>query len=300
MGISAHIISYLKKTRFVFNLQDIHPKVLFDTGAVKNRFLIRILSKMEKICYRNAHSFIVYSPGNRDYLLKQGVKQKIFTIPNWFDTKLISPSYQMNPFLNEKGIRNRFIVSYIGSMGTPQGLEIIINAANLLTMYDDIKFILAGEGPSKPILKSMINGMKLNNIVLLPMMLNERYAQFINAANVSLITLSSGVPIQTVPGKLSEIMACGKPLIAVVKEQGDAAAIIKQAECGFCVEPTNAKELSQIVLKLYRGKKLRKEIGKKAMIFAKQNFSRTICTKKYDEVLKNAGGNSDFYYDEAS
>lgn len=54
MGISGYIISKLKRTRFVFNLQDIHPKVLVDLGAIKNPLIKNVLYEMEKVCYKKA------------------------------------------------------------------------------------------------------------------------------------------------------------------------------------------------------------------------------------------------------
>ena len=285
MGISGYIISKFKKTRFVFNMQDVHPKVLFDSGVIKNRIIKSMLTMMEEICYRNAHSFIVYSSGNREYLVQRGVDREVFVIPNWIDTTKFTSSDSTNSFRNEIGINDKFVVSYAGSMGKPQGLEVIVEAAKALMKYNDILFLLAGEGPSKQILKNLISERKVSNVLLLPVMLNERYVQFLNAADVCLITLSPDIPQQTVPGKLADIMACGRPIIAAVNQQGDAAGLINEAGCGFCVDPSDAKAFSQAVLRLYRDENTRKEMGARARAFAEQYFSRTVCTKHYEEAL---------------
>lgn len=288
MGIVGYIISILKRSRFVFNLQDIHPKVLMDMGVIENPLLIRILSKMEYICYKKAHSFIVYSSGNKDYLLTRNVAGRVFIIPNWVDTTITASSDRNNVFRRENGIGNKFVISYVGSMGEPQGLEIVVETAMALQNYKDILFLIAGEGPSKPLLQKLIIERNLKNIRLLPMMLKSRYVQFINAADVCLITLSPEVPLQTVPGKLADILACGKPIIAAINQQGDAAAIIKRAECGLCVQPGNVEAFSRAVLKIYRNEGLRKEMGDKGREFAEKYYSRSICTKQYEEVLFSA------------
>ncbi len=285
MGISAYIISMFKKARIVFNMQDIHPKVLFDMGVINNQFIKLVLLKMEEICYRKAHSYVVYSVSNRDYLLQKGVKGDVFIIPNWVDTDTVVPSDKMNSFRNEEGLGRKFVISYAGSMGEHQGLEVIVEAAEALTEFDNILFLLAGEGPSKQLLNSLIIKKKLDNILLLPMQLQYRYIQFLSAADVCLLTLSADVPLQTVPGKLTDIMACGRPIIAAVNQEGDVANIIEEAKCGICVRAGNAEELSQAVLRLYKDEGLRGTMGKKARIFTEQNFSRDICTKQYAKVL---------------
>ncbi len=288
MGISGYIISKFKKTRFVFNMQDIHPKVLFDMGIVKNKFFMRILYKMEEICYRKAYSFIVYSSGNREYLLKRGVNREVFIIPNWVDTTMMAPSDRRNSFRSENDIEDKFIISFAGSMEPSQGLEVVVETAKLLMEYNDLIFLLAGSGPSKSLLKSLITNRKASNTLLLPVIPKERYVQFLNASDVCLVTLSPDIPPHTVPGKLAAIMACGRPVIAAVNQQGEAAAIIRLAGCGICVEPGNAEALSKAVLMLYRDEGLRKSMGEKAMMFSNQNFSRTVCIKHYEEVLFSA------------
>ena len=288
MGVSGYIFSKLKKSKFVFNLQDIHPKVLFDTGVVKSSIFKKMLSKMEEISYRKACSFIVYSNGNSAYLYERGVERDIFIIPNWVDIPTTVLSDGKHLFPGEKRVDGKFVVSYAGSMQQAQGLEVVVETADALRQHDGIVFMMAGEGSSKPILKSLIADRKLENFLLSPVMPKERYFQFLNACDVCLVTLNADVPLHTVPGKLSEIMACGKPIIAAVNGRGDAAGIVKEARCGLCVEPGNAEAFSQAVLTLYRDEGLRKEMGENGRRFAEKNFSRTVCTKQYEEVLLSA------------
>ncbi len=295
MGISGYIISKFKKARFVFNMQDIHPKVLFDSGVIKNKLIKRILSGMEEICYRKACSFIVYSSGNRDYLLAKGVNKEVFIIPNWVDTTAMGSADSMNSIRNEKLIGDKFVVSYAGTMQQAQGLEVVIETAEVLKEYKDIIFLLAGEGSSKPALQSLIDERKVSNVLLRPVMPKDRYIQFLYASDACLVTLSSDIPLQTVPGKIADIMACGRPIIAVVNQQGDAASIIKRAGCGFCVNPGDVEAFSRAVLRLHEDEGLRKEMGEKARLFAGQNFSRTVCTKRYEEVLRHAARGKSFH-----
>ncbi len=295
MGIAGYIVSKFKKARFVLNIQDIHPKVLFDMGVIKNSLLKKILSKMEDICYKKAHAIIVYSSGNRDYLRLRGVDRKVFIIPNWFDIPRVDSPNRIYSFRKEEFIGDKFVVSYAGAMGEAQGLEIVVEVAETLKKYNDIIFILAGEGRLKFLLAGLINERKLSNVLLLPLMAKDRYIQFLQASDVCLVTLSPDVPLQTVPGKLADIMACGRPIIAAVNRHGDAAGIINQAECGFYVDPGNVEAFAQAVLRLHRDESLRKDMGGKGMTFAARNFSRTGCTKQYEKVLFSATRGAPFY-----
>jgi colanic acid biosynthesis glycosyl transferase WcaI len=116
----------------------------------------------------------------------------------------------------------------------------------------------------------------------------DRYIQFLRESDVCLVTLSSDIPIHTVPGKIADIMSCGKPVLFVGNRQGDAAGIISEAGCGICVDPGDVEAFKRAVLKLYREEGLRKEMGKKAERFAEQFYSRTLCIKQYEEALLSA------------
>lgn len=288
MGISGYIISKIKKTRFVFNMQDIHPKVLFDSEIIKNQLLKRMLLLMEKICYKKAYSFIVYSHGNKTYLLQRGVGGEVFIIPNWVDSTAIRSSDKLGSFRDEKRIGENFIISYAGTIQQAQGIEVVVEAASVLREHTDIIFLIAGDGSSKKPLQGLINELNIRNVLLYPVMPKDRYIQFLSESDVCLVTLSSDIPLQTVPGKLADIMACGRPVIAAVNQKGDAASIIKKAGCGFCVDPGDVKGFSQAVLRMYKDKRLRKEMGENARLFAEKYFSRDVCTRQYEAVLSSA------------
>lgn len=292
MGISAYIISKIRRTRFVFNLQDIHPKVLFDAGVIKNPLIKSILSKMEEVCYRRAHSLIVYSEGNRDHIIRREANGKVYIIPNWADINDVTSCDKAYSFRQEEVVGNKFVVSYAGTMQQAQGLEIVVEAAEVLKDYKDIIFLLAGEGASKPILESLVNKKKINNVLLRKVMPKEQYKQFIYESNVCLVTLNLNIPLQTVPGKIADIMGNGKPLILAASLQGDASKVINKARCGFCVKPGDTEAFSKAVLVLYRDNELRQEMGKNARLYAEQHFSRAVCTKQYEKVLLCAATDS--------
>ncbi len=286
MGIAGFFISKVKKIPMVFNMQDIHPKVLFDSGAIKNKFLKLLFLKMEELCYRKASSFIVYSKGNKDYLIGKDVAlSKIFIIPNWVDISEKAVQGKTNSFRNDKLIADKFLVTYAGTIQEAQGLEIVVEAAGILKEYNNILIIIAGDGSSKTYLQNLIHEKKLNNIKMYPMMSKNLYIEFIYASDVCLVPLSPDTPLQTVPGKLADIMARGKPIIAVVNYQGDTASIIRSACCGICVAPGDARALSHAVLKLHNDRELKERMGAAARFYSEKYFSRDICIKQYEEAL---------------
>jgi len=288
LGLSGYILSKLKRTRFVINIQDLHPKVLFDSGVIKNRLIKKILIKIEDISYRKTHSIIVYSRGNKEYLLDREVNTEINIIPNWIDDAMMTAPDNKNSIRNQYGYQDKFVLSYAGTMQEAQGIEILVHTAEALREHKDIIFLLAGDGSSKVKMAEMIAKKELDNIVLLPVLPRERYVQFLYESDVCLLPLGSDTPLQTVPGKLADLMVSGNPIIAAVNKKGDAAHIIGKAGCGICVSPRDYKSFYEAVLKLYADKDYRLKLGANGQRYAKQYYSRRSCTRQYMEVLNSS------------
>jgi glycosyltransferase involved in cell wall biosynthesis len=289
MGLAGYVAARLTGNHFVFDMQDIHPKVLIDMGFVRSPLFTKLLSEMEDFVYKQAYAILVYSEGNKEYLTKKGVdSDKVIIIPNWVDTEAVAPAGKMNEFRKMSNLGGKFIVSYAGSMARSRHLRAIVETAMLLRGYRDIVFLLVGDGRVKPLLQKMVNRNSLENVVFLPFQPKEKYVDVLNASDVCLLPLSKDVPPQTVPGKLANLMACGRPIIASVNQKGDTAQIIDRADCGICVEPGDPKELSRAVLRLYDDKELGKRMGKMGREYAEQEFSRTVCIQKYEYILREA------------
>jgi len=287
VGFAGYLIAKIKKTPFVFNMQDIHPKGLIDLKFIKNKFIINLLFNMEHIIYKNAKNIIVYSNGNSEYLIDKGVaKNKISVIPNWVDTKLVSPSEKMNDIRKIHMLGNKFVVTYAGTIGKAQNLEAVIESAEMLKEQKDIIFLLVGAGDTKSLLQQKVIENNVSNVMFLPLQPKEQYINILRASDVCLLPLSKDTPTQTVPGKLPQLMACGRPIIACVSSNGDAKKIIENVECGYCVEPGDSNGLSLSILKFYSDRSLGKKMGENGRVEAVKEYSRSVCTKKYEEVLK--------------
>jgi len=290
LGISAYLLGKIKKAPFIFNVQDIFPQSVIDLGLLKNKVLIKISEAMEKFIYKKARYVTVHSDGNRENIISKNVNpEKIVTIHNWVDTDLMKSTEGWdNSFRNKNNLNGRFVVSFAGVMGFAQGLDIVVNCAELLRSYKDILFLLVGDGVKKDGLMKKVEDIQLNNIKFLPLQPKEIYPFILYASDICLVTLNKSVKTPVVPAKLLNIMASGRPVVACMNLKGDAPKIIKDAKCGYCVEAENAEKLSEAILKLYNNTSLRDEFGKNGREYAVRHFSRKICIEKYEKLFLKA------------
>jgi glycosyltransferase involved in cell wall biosynthesis len=89
----------------------------------------------------------------------------------------------------------------------------------------------------------------------------------------------------TVPAKLYENMASGKPIVLSV--DGEARQILEKAGAGIYVEPENAQQMADAVLRLYRSPELVAEYGRNGRNYVVDHFSRRQQADELEKVLLN-------------
>lgn len=286
LGITAWILSRLKNAKFILNVQDLFPQSVIDLGILKNKLLIKFFEAMEKFVYKKADFITVHSEGNKEHVVKKGKEpDRVFVIPNWVDIEFLKPNDKNNEFSKKYNLDGKFIVSFAGVLGYSQDIDIILEAAKKLEEYEDIIFIIVGDGVEKPRLVKKAEDMKLKNVRFLPMQPRHIYPQVIQSSDISLATLHSFVKTPVVPSKILSIMAIGKPVIAAMDLNGDAPKLIEEAKCGFAIPPEDSDLLAEKILELYKNKKLRETLGRNGRRYAEKNLALGVCVNKYEGLF---------------
>ena len=288
-GVIADLLARIRRTPFIYNVQDIWPDVAVRAGMIRNRRTIQRLRKMEDYVYRRAAAVTVLSEGFRANLLAKGVPdEKISIIPNFVDTKFIQPSAKSNPFTLRYGLSEKFVVLYAGNMGFSQGLENVLDAAKRLESFSDIRFLLVGNGAGRPAAETYWHSLGLHNVDFLPFQPHEDLPDMYGAADVCLISLRRGFTNESVPSKLLTIMAAGKPAIASVDEGSETSDLLHRAKCGLSVEPENPDALAAAILRCYRDLDLRAAAGTNARRCVTAEFEPRAVARKYLDAMQMA------------
>jgi len=283
LGLTAYLLSRVKGVPFVANVQDLFPQNAVDLGILKNPLLIRMFEGMESFIYRKASAVTVHSRRNREHVRERGGRN-VVVMPNMVDTEFIRPMEKDNSFREEHGLGDKFIVSFAGTLGYSQDLDVVLEAAKILEGYREILFLIVGGGVEKERLVEKAESMQLDNVKFLPMQPKERYPHVLAASDVSLVTLKKNVKTPVVPSKILSIMASGRPVVGCMNRKGDAPEVIEDSGSGYCIEPEEPQKLAETILKLYRGG--RTEVyGANGREYAEKNFSKEVMTERYEKLF---------------
>jgi len=286
-GASAYMLGKLRGIPFITNIQDIYPDVAIRMGVMKGRAIIGAYKRLERFVYAHSRAITVISEGFQQNLIAKGVPpDKISVIPNFIDDNFVVPHPRDNAFSMENGWNDKFVALFAGNVGMSQGLDTVLDAANLLRDIPDLLFAIVGNGASKPALMERAKELGLTNVQFLPYQAYERVPELYSAADMGLIPLRRGFTNDSVPSKLFTIMGVARPLIASVDPNSETAQTIHNAGCGICVEPEDAQALADGIRTLYNDRARARSMGKDGRKYVEKNYTRTIVAERYQTVFE--------------
>jgi colanic acid biosynthesis glycosyl transferase WcaI len=288
LNLASSLFRRLRGAAVVLNVQDIVPDAPIAFGMMTNPLQIRLFRWLERYAYSSSDRIIVVADSFVANLRAKGVPaEKLCVIHNWVDTDEIRPLNRMNPFRTDNGIaEEKFVVMYAGNIGLSQGLEIVLDAADRLRSDNDVAFVLVGGGSSLDALKNKAKAMRLLNVLFVPTQPEMKWVQA--AADVSLVMQRSNVLDVNLPSKIPAIMASGRPMVAGLNPSGDAAGIVRDAECGILIQPGEGVQLADAISRLRESPDLRQRLALNARNYAVTNFSRSSALDSYERALAKA------------
>ena len=285
LGWSGYVLAKLKKAKFIFNVSDLWPESAIKLDVLHNKSMIKASTWLEEFCYRKADAVTCQTKGIVENIVGRGFNDnKIHLITNGVDTELFNKDNRSEKLREEFGVKDKFAVVYAGIHGIAQGLEVVINSAEILKVQNDIQFVFIGEGPEKPMLINMVKSKGLNNVTFLPMQSKKDMPSIIASMDATVVPLKRLDLFKgALPSKMFEALSSELPIVLAV--EGEAEELINNANAGIVVEPENSEEIAKAILKLYEDRELRKQLGENGREYVKKYFSREAITRKLERIL---------------
>ncbi|WP_066376452.1 MULTISPECIES: glycosyltransferase family 4 protein [unclassified Anabaena] len=292
--VPAALLGWLRACPVVLNLQDILPEAAIHVGLLKNKWLIKVFSVLEKFAYKSATKISVIADGFVDNLVSKGVApEKIEQIPNWVDVNFIRPLPQVNnAFREEHNLNGKFVVLYSGNIALTQGLETVIKAAAMLRHVPDIAFVIVGEAKGLQRLQQYCLDCGADNVLLLPFQPREHLPEMLAAADVGLVVQKKNVISFNMPSKIQVLLASGRALIASVPSNGTAAKAVRQSGGGIVVAPEDAAALAMATLNLYKHPEKVKTLGYNSRKYATEQYAFEQALNQYEQLFNSVTAES--------
>lgn len=285
----AKLVALCKGASCMVRLEDVYPEILVATGMIASKGALEVfLGFLNKLLFKSVDLLVVLGRDMEALAEKRmgtgGDHLRI--IRSWADTDVVFPAPKGdNPLLKELGLSDRFVVSCVGNMGRAQAIEFVFEAITLLRDEPSIHFLFIGSGSKKNWMESEIKSKGLKNVTVIPQRPRAEQSDFLNACDISLISLLPGVTGAGVPSRTYNLMAAGKPIIAVTREDSEVSLLVREERLGWVVPPVDAGHLVQAILDSKGDAERLRRMGDRAHAAATGKFSRETTIGQYRGLI---------------
>jgi colanic acid biosynthesis glycosyl transferase WcaI len=277
LALSAVLLSRRWGVPYVFHVPDLQPDAAVELGMLGVGPLVRGLYALERLAYRNAALISTLTEPMRQRIISKRIpsdKVKLFSdwaAPEFFQIALEDRGAG---FRVAQGLDDTFMVLHAGNMGLKQGLNVVLDAAELSRGDTGVAYLLVGDGAAQTSLKTRAAARALSNVRFMPLKPHDEFMQMLAATDVSLITQQRVVANIVFPSKTLTIMAAGRPVIASVNAESEVARVVKDAGAGLVVEPENPSALLDAIQTLRHKPQERHAMGVRAREYAQARWDR--------------------------
>ncbi len=265
-GLYALCLSYVTKPRLVISLHG-NDVEKFPEESIFYRQLFRLLVKRADLVTINSEFIRRKATG-----LAPRLRSKGRVLGNGVDLEEIEKA---EPYQSD----HPFILG-LGRLVPKKGFDVLVNAfGNIAASFPNHQLIIAGDGPERSKLESLIEKLSLERkVTLLGRVTHEKALSLFKSCDLFVLP-SRKEPFGIV---LLEAMAAGAPIVAT--EVGGVTEIIKSGYNGLLVKSDNPDQLAVEINKVLSDESVRKKLSGHCLDFV-DNFSWQQVAKRYIDLF---------------
>jgi len=278
---------WLRGARLIVLMHDVYPDILEALGMVSRGSLAwRALDRMNRRLLAFSARVIVLGRDMRQLAIGKldGRGEKVVIIPNWGDVeavRAVPPS--LSVLRGRLRLEDRFVVQYMGNMGRTHGVENVVAASEQPGVPARAHFLFIGSGARRPWLEGVAGSR--SNMTVLPPCSDIEFPDALAAADVAVIPFRDGMLGLSVPSRMYNVLAAGRPIIAAADPRSELAQVVSEERVGWVVPPDDPARLAVAIREAMEQPSLLEEMGRRARACAELLYSRSAVIARYEALM---------------
>ena len=245
--------------KFIFDHHDLGPE-LYEAKFGRRDFFYRVMRALERFTFRVADVSIATNESYRRIALERGrmPPDKVFVVrsgPSLERMKIVPPDESLKQ-------TRRYLVAYLGTMGTQEGIEYLLQAARHIVFdlgRDDVHFGLVGGGTSLDAMKALAFDLGISaHVTFTGRVPDAQMLSMLNTADVCVNPdVANDMNDKSTMNKIMEYMALGKPIVQFDLTEGRYSA----QQASLYARKNDAFDLAAKIVELLEDPQRRRSMG---------------------------------------
>ncbi|WP_031226301.1 glycosyltransferase family 4 protein [Alcanivorax sp. P2S70] len=272
----------LSGARFIYHCMDIHPEIGRISGEFRNPRVFNLLSRMDSWSCSQARPVVLLSSDMADSLVARGAESQLQTrVINNFSLPSDALEAGDLPFTWPD---EPFVLLFAGNIGRFQGLDILMDAMELLRGRGDIRLLMMGEGVERNSLERIAEEKGLS-VTFVGHHSVEVAKQAMKRAQAGFVSLIPELYRFAYPSKTMTYLEQGCPVIVAVEPESQLAKDITDNGAGLSVPGGNAEKLADAIGRLASNTADLMAMRSRAESLANHSFTEQVVLKKWSALL---------------
>jgi colanic acid biosynthesis glycosyl transferase WcaI len=281
--VGASVAKFLGRP-FVYNIRDLYPDMALAAGILRPGIWSDTWEQSHRRSLRQAARVIVLGEDMRERIAEKGVDPARVTVIRDavpFPEVLPPPD---DSILREIRAGFRFVMVHAGNVGFYGAWETLIRAARMLES-ENVGMVFIGEGARKQEIQQLAQNCR--NIRFMPFRPASEISAVMAAGDLHVITIRRGLEGIVVPSKLYNILAHGRPILAVATGSAEVTRLVQQHECGIAADPDNPAQVAEEVKRLVPAAERLEHMSLRARTLAR-SYDRLTELRKFVDAVEEA------------
>jgi len=279
------LLKKIKNIQYILIVHDVFPDNLVPIKVIKkNSIIFQSLNFLFQKAYSSVDKLIVIGEDMKQLLIDKKINcDKISIIQNWADSLEIYPimNFNVESYYNNE-FENKIVIQFAGNIGKLQGLENFIKLFKIANNKELI-LIIIGSGTEASKLKFKN---KNENILFYDSKPRSEQNEFLNACDISLISLIEGMYGIGVPSKTYNILAAGKPILYIGDKGTEVYNYIENEGIGWNFLWNQNDSIVKFLENIrFSDREKFSKIGKKSRKYVENNFTKEIILNSYQKIV---------------
>jgi glycosyltransferase involved in cell wall biosynthesis len=289
VGVAGILLARILRADFTLDVRDLWPDSAVTVGQIRRPGLLYNLAcRVENRLYRQAR-FISCVAGPMAEHIRQRTTRPVMVLYNGIPEGFLSGCAERKPETKQLPEDGKINIMYVGNMGYCQNLPMTLEAAELFLdkKMDDIRIHLIGTGVERPLLERRLRERNLYNVELRgPVPKSEAMALMKEASALFLQLKDDGTMAKTIPSKVFDYLAVGRPILYGIK--GEGAAVLAETGANLAFDPDSPLSFVQAVTAFcdHRPNLTARAVGNTDLV--RRRFLRENLVKKLSECFQSS------------